>query len=73
MHRASCGHADGGAARQWTPEQIDNLVTLAKANFAEGAEQLKRTVRAVYERKKKQRLARELAVRKHELRWNPFA
>jgi phospholipase A2 len=32
---------------------------LAKANFAEGKDQLKRTIRAVYERKKKQRLERE--------------
>jgi len=44
---------------QWTPEQINNLTTLAKTNFGEGADQLKRTVRAVYERKKKQRLGRE--------------
>ena len=43
---------------QWTPEQIDNLIALAKANFGEGADQLKRTVRAVYERKRKQRLDR---------------
>jgi len=43
---------------QWTPEQIDNVVRLAKTNFNEGADQLKRTVRAVYERKKKQRLER---------------
>jgi hypothetical protein len=47
-----------GFISQWTPEQIDNLVALAKANFGEGAERLRRTVRAVYERKKKQRLAR---------------
>jgi len=34
-------------------------VALAKANFREGAEKLKRTVRAVYERKKKLRLEME--------------
>ena len=43
----------------YTPEQIDKVVALAKANFEEGADQTKRTVRAVYERKKKQRLGRE--------------
>ncbi|KAG0637080.1 acyl transferase/acyl hydrolase/lysophospholipase [Tuber brumale] len=41
---------------EWTPEQIDQTVALAKANFQEGAEKLKGTVRAVYERKKKLRL-----------------
>ncbi|RPA94172.1 FabD/lysophospholipase-like protein [Choiromyces venosus 120613-1] len=44
---------------EWTPEQIDQTVALAKANFQEGAEKLKRTVRAVYERKKKLRLEME--------------
>jgi phospholipase A2 len=34
-------------------------VALAKANFNEGEDRLKRTVRAVYQRKKKQRLERE--------------
>jgi phospholipase A2 len=34
-------------------------VALAKANFREGAEKLKGTVRAVYERKKKLRLGME--------------
>lgn len=43
----------------YTPEQIDKVVALARANFAEGADQTKRTVRAVYERKKKLRLQRE--------------
>ena len=43
----------------YTPEQIDKVVALAKANFEEGADQTKRTVRAVYERKKKARLERE--------------
>ncbi|PWW73165.1 FabD/lysophospholipase-like protein [Tuber magnatum] len=44
---------------EWTPEQVDQTVALAKANFQEGAEKLKRTVRAVYERKKKLRLEME--------------
>ena len=43
----------------YTPEQIDKVVALARANFEEGKEQTRRTVRAVYERKKKVRLERE--------------
>ncbi|ROW09356.1 hypothetical protein VMCG_02390 [Cytospora schulzeri] len=43
----------------YTPEEIDNAVALARANYDEGREQIKRTVRAVYERKKKMRLDRE--------------
>jgi cytosolic phospholipase A2 len=43
----------------YTPEQIDKVVDLAKTNFEEGAEQTRRTVRAVYERKKRLRLMRE--------------
>ncbi|PYH44255.1 putative phospholipase A2 (PlaA) [Aspergillus saccharolyticus JOP 1030-1] len=43
----------------YTPEQIDSVVGLAKANFAEGEDQVKRVVRAVYERKKSDRLRRE--------------
>ncbi|KAL9122771.1 MAG: hypothetical protein Q9187_000669 [Circinaria calcarea] len=43
----------------YTPEEIDKVVALARANFEEGKEQTKRTVRAVYERKRNARLARE--------------
>lgn len=43
----------------YTPEQIDKVVALARANFEEGNEQTKRTVRAVYERKKAMRLEKE--------------
>ncbi|KAL4893049.1 putative phospholipase A2 [Aspergillus ambiguus] len=43
----------------YTPEQIDSVVGLAKANFAQGEDQVKRVVRAVYERKKNDRLRRE--------------
>ncbi|KAJ5375726.1 Acyl transferase/acyl hydrolase/lysophospholipase [Penicillium concentricum] len=43
----------------YTPEQIDSVVGLAKANFAEGEEQTRRVVRAVYERKKSDRLEKE--------------
>lgn len=37
----------------YTPEQVDKVVELAKRNFEEGEDATKRTVRAVYERKKK--------------------
>ncbi|KAF9893758.1 hypothetical protein FE257_009928 [Aspergillus nanangensis] len=43
----------------YTPEQIDSVVGLAKANFAQGEDQVKRVVRAIYERKKSDRLQRE--------------
>ncbi|KAJ6135570.1 hypothetical protein N7512_000730 [Penicillium capsulatum] len=43
----------------YTPEQIDSVVGLAKANFSEGHEQVRRVVRAVYERRKMDRLRRE--------------
>ncbi|KAF7587235.1 hypothetical protein BBP40_007522 [Aspergillus hancockii] len=43
----------------YTPEQIDSVVGLAKANFAQGEQQVKRVVRAVYERKKSDRFKRE--------------
>ncbi|PQE29212.1 cytosolic phospholipase A2 zeta protein [Rutstroemia sp. NJR-2017a BBW] len=43
----------------YTPEDIDNVVKLARANFDEGREQVRGTVRAVYERKKRMRQERE--------------
>ena len=43
----------------YTPEQIDNVVALARANYQEGREQTRRTIRAVWERKRTQRLQRE--------------
>ncbi|MCJ1431513.1 hypothetical protein MMC27_000866 [Xylographa pallens] len=43
----------------YTPEQIDKVVALARANFEEGKEQTRRCVRAVYERKRNARLVRE--------------
>lgn len=43
----------------YTPDQIDKVVALARANFHEGADVTKRTVRAVYERKRKVRLEKE--------------
>lgn len=51
----------------YTPEDIDNVVRLARANFDEGKEQTRRCVRAVYERKKGKRVEREQAERKE--RW----
>ncbi|RDW79648.1 hypothetical protein BP6252_04286 [Coleophoma cylindrospora] len=45
----------------YTPENIDNVVALAQANFEEGKERTRRCVRAVYERKKRIREEREKA------------
>lgn len=42
----------------YTPEDIDKVVQLAQENFHDGADSTKMAVRAVYERKKKQRLER---------------
>jgi phospholipase A2 len=47
----------------YTPEQIDKVVELARANYDEGKEQIRGCVRAVYERKKKIREEREEAAR----------
>ena len=46
----------------YTPEQIDKIVELAKANYQEGKAQVRATVKAVYERKKKLRLEGERKV-----------
>ncbi|KAJ5646015.1 hypothetical protein N7490_002387 [Penicillium lividum] len=43
----------------YSPDQIDSVVGLAKANYSEGHEQVRRVVRAVYERRKADRLRRE--------------
>ncbi len=51
----------------YTPEDIDNVVALARANFEEGREKTRKCVRAVYERKKKNREEKESAER--EARW----
>jgi phospholipase A2 len=53
----------------YTPEQIDKVVDLARTNFDEGAERTKRTVRAVYERKKKAREQRESDDKERKWRW----
>ncbi|GAB7337039.1 hypothetical protein MBLNU457_g2450t2 [Dothideomycetes sp. NU457] len=51
----------------YTPEEVEKVVNLARANFQEGAEQTRRTVRAVWQRKRDQRLEREK--RQRESRW----
>lgn len=43
----------------YTDDEIDKVVSLARANFEQGKDQTKRTIRAVWERKRKQRLERE--------------
>lgn len=43
----------------YAPNDIDQVLALARANFEAGKEQTRRTVRAVYERKKQNRLRRE--------------
>ncbi|KAI5241420.1 cytosolic phospholipase A2 zeta [Aureobasidium subglaciale] len=43
----------------YTTEEIDKVVSLARANFEEGKDQTRRTIRAVWERKRNHRLARE--------------
>jgi phospholipase A2 len=53
----------------YTPEQIDSVVNLARTNFHDGAERTKRTVRAVYERKKKVREEKEVTERERRKRW----
>ncbi|KAI0435290.1 acyl transferase/acyl hydrolase/lysophospholipase [Xylaria sp. FL1042] len=52
----------------YTPQQIDKVVALARANYAEGKEQIRRCVRAVYERKKKTREQAEEEARRERLR-----
>ncbi|KAH8680948.1 acyl transferase/acyl hydrolase/lysophospholipase, partial [Xylariales sp. PMI_506] len=52
----------------YTPEQIDKVVELARANFDEGKGQIQRCIRAVYERKRRARLEKEEAARKEQRR-----
>ncbi|KAI1461344.1 FabD/lysophospholipase-like protein [Annulohypoxylon moriforme] len=52
----------------YTPEQVDKVVALARANYGEGKDQVRRCVRAVYERKKKMREDHEAAVKKEVYR-----
>lgn len=50
----------------YTPDQIDSVVKLARANYNEGKEQIRATVRATYERKKQMRLGKEQELRKQD-------
>jgi phospholipase A2 len=50
----------------YTPEQIEKVVQLARANYDEGREQIRSTVRAVYERKKKHREETQKATRRQK-------
>ena len=50
----------------YSPQEIDEVVALARANFEAGRDQTKKTVRAVYERKKAKRLEAE---EKEKIRW----
>lgn len=43
----------------YTPEEIDKVAQLARANFEEGSEQTRRVVKAVYERKREARLVKK--------------
>lgn len=47
----------------YTPEQVDQVADLARANFDEGREQIRRCVKAVYERRKALREEREATER----------
>jgi phospholipase A2 len=52
----------------YTPDNVDSIVALARANFEEGRDRTRRCVRAVYERKKKKREEREAAEREMRYR-----
>lgn len=52
----------------YTPDDVDKVVELAKANFSEGEEKTRRTIRAVYERKKRIRIEKENTERKERFR-----
>ena len=43
----------------YSPQEIDKVVALARANFEAGRDQIKKTVKAVYERKRATRLMTE--------------
>lgn len=51
----------------YSPQEIDKVVALARANFAAGRDETKMTVRAVYERKKASRMKTEETKKIH--RW----
>lgn len=52
----------------YTAEEIDKVVALARANFDEGKEQTRQTIRAVYERKRNTRLQKQKAEKEERRR-----
>ncbi|KAJ2907373.1 cytosolic phospholipase A2 zeta [Zalerion maritima] len=52
----------------YTPEQVDNVVNLARANYDEGKEQIRSSIRAVYDRKKKLREEKEKSAKQASYR-----
>ena len=44
---------------QYTPDEIDNVVTLAERNFEEGSDRIRRAVKAMWMRKRQVRRERE--------------
>ncbi|KAK7956591.1 uncharacterized protein PG986_005813 [Apiospora aurea] len=52
----------------YTPEQIDRVVELARANYDEGKEQIRGCIRAIYERKRHARQERDAAAREQRQR-----
>lgn len=52
----------------YTPEQIDGVVALARANYDESRERIRATVRAVYERKRRIRRDKEKRVKTERYR-----
>jgi phospholipase A2 len=52
----------------YSPSQVDDVVALARANYDEGKDQIRATVRAVYERKKKHREEAEAMAKKERRR-----
>jgi phospholipase A2 len=53
----------------YTPEEIDKVVALARANYEEGKEQTRRTIRAIWQRKKMLRLQRNEQDKEMRLRY----
>jgi phospholipase A2 len=52
----------------YTPEEVEGVVALAKANYEESRERIRATVRAVYERKRKIRTEKERAMKEERYR-----
>lgn len=52
----------------YTPDEVDKVIALARANYEEGKHKIKNCVRAVYERKKKMREEAEAEARSERYR-----